>query len=62
MSDQNDEAPRSVRRHAEVRRNPEMTSVGYAMLLGLLVLLLPLLPFLVIIWGIARLTDYAAGR
>ncbi|MGB9964291.1 hypothetical protein [Halobacterium sp. CBA1126] len=62
MSDQPDEPPRSVRRHAEVRSNVEMTSVGYAMLLGLLVLLLPLLPFLVIVWGISRLTGYAAGK
>ena len=61
MNDQNDEAPRSVRRHTRSLANPEMTSVGYAMLLGLLVILMPLLPFLVIIWLIARLTDYAAG-
>jgi hypothetical protein len=37
--------------------NAEMSAVGYAMLLGLLVLLLPVLPFLAVIWLVTRLTS-----
>ena len=57
MSDENDEAPRSVRRHARSMANAEMSAVGYAMALGLLVLLLPVLPFLAVIWLVTRLTS-----
>jgi len=34
-----------------------MDAIGWGMLLGLVVLLLPLLPFLVIVWGIAKMTE-----
>lgn len=40
----------------------EMNTIGFAMFLGLLVLLVPLLPFLIIIWVISKLTDELAER
>jgi hypothetical protein len=40
----------------------EMNTIGFAMFLGLLVLLVPLLPFLIIVWVISKLTDELAGR
>jgi hypothetical protein len=39
----------------------EMDSIGWAMFLGILVLLLPLLPFLIVVWVLERLVSAAAG-
>jgi len=54
---ESDEAPRSVRRYAGPTANTEMSAVGYAMLLGLTVLLLPLAPFIAVVWLVSRLTN-----
>ncbi|WP_435156102.1 DUF7535 family protein [Haladaptatus sp. DFWS20] len=40
----------------------EMNAIGIAMFLGLLVLLLPLLPFLIIVWLISKLTEGLAQK
>ncbi|EMA08648.1 hypothetical protein SAMN05443574_11747 [Haloarcula vallismortis] len=37
--------------------NEGMDMIGWGMLAGLLVLLFPLLPFIVIVWGISKVTD-----
>lgn len=58
MSTETDEAYRSVSRPPAGRSNPEMSSIGWAIFLGLVVLLLPLLPFLVIIWALGKLLEY----
>lgn len=40
----------------------EMNTIGIGIFLGLLVLIIPLLPFLIIIWVISKLTGEVAGR
>ncbi|WP_058993231.1 hypothetical protein [Haloarcula sp. CBA1127] len=48
---------RSVTPGTGSRRNEEMDVFGWGVFLGLLVLLMPLLPFIVIVWGISKVTD-----
>ena len=40
----------------------EMNTIGAGIFLGLLVLLVPLLPFLIIIWVLSKLTGEVATR
>lgn len=40
----------------------EMNAIGWSMFLGVLVLLVPLLPFLAIGFVIVKLIDFVAGR
>lgn len=40
----------------------EMNAIGIALFLGMLVLLLPLLPFLIIVWLISKLTERLAQK
>ena len=35
----------------------EMNAIGWGMFLGLLLLLVPLLPFIVIVWAVSKVTD-----
>lgn len=58
MSETADSAPDSVGPEPHKEPNPEMSAIGLGMFTALLLLLLPLLPFLVIIWGIGKLLDY----
>ncbi|USZ66727.1 hypothetical protein NGM10_08225 [Halorussus salilacus] len=44
------------------RPDAEMTLVGTAYALGLVVLLIPLLPFIVIVWVISKLTGRVARK
>ncbi|WP_458207462.1 DUF7535 family protein [Haladaptatus sp. NG-SE-30] len=44
------------------RPDSEMNAIGIALLLGMVVILLPLLPFLVIVWLISKLTEAAAQK
>ena len=44
------------------RPDREMTLVGTAYFLGLLILLVPLLPFIVIVWLISKLIDAIGAR
>jgi hypothetical protein len=39
------------------RPDAEMDAIGLAMLAGLIVLLVPLLPFIVIVWVLTKLLD-----
>jgi hypothetical protein len=48
---------RSVTPGSRSRPNEEMDMIGWGMLAGLLVLLFPLLPFILIVWGISKVTD-----
>jgi len=64
MSDDTDTADgilpervRSVTPLTGPRPNVEMDSIGWGIALGLAVLLVPLLPFILIVWGIAKLTE-----
>ncbi|EMA20994.1 DUF7535 family protein [Haloarcula argentinensis] len=50
-------ALRSVTPGTGSRRNEEMDVFGWGMLAGLLVLLVPLLPFIIIVWGISKVTE-----
>lgn len=40
------------------RPNAEMNSIGWVIFLGLLVLLIPLLPFMIILWLFGRALDF----
>ncbi|MFB6107199.1 MAG: hypothetical protein ABEJ70_09525 [Halobacteriaceae archaeon] len=70
MSSQDAEPPAPVHRRVvrtvtppyRSRPDEEMNAIGLAYLLGLLVLLVPLLPFLVIVWAISKVVDAVAGR
>jgi hypothetical protein len=55
-------AYRSVSPRYTSRKNAEMDSIGWAIFLGMLVLLVPLLPFLVIVWVLERGIRAVAGR
>lgn len=51
-------AIRTVTPGGRGRPDVEMDSLGWALFLGLVILLVPLLPFIVIVWGIAKLTEF----
>lgn len=55
-------AYRSVSPRYTSHSNAEMDSIGWAIFLGMLVLLLPLLPLLVIVWALERGINALAGR
>ncbi|WP_458188846.1 DUF7535 family protein [Haladaptatus sp. NG-WS-4] len=44
------------------RPDSEMNAIGIAVFLGMIVVLLPLLPFLIIVWLISKLTEAVAQR
>lgn len=44
------------------RPDAEMTTIGIAYFLGLVILLIPLLPFIAIVWVISKLTGKAARK
>jgi hypothetical protein len=50
-------ALRSVTPGSRSRPNKGMDVIGWGMLAGLLVLLVPLLPFIIIVWGISKVTE-----
>ena len=39
------------------RSDPEMDAIGWGLALGLVILLVPLLPFVLIVWVITRVLD-----
>jgi hypothetical protein len=55
-------AYRSVSPRYESHGDAEMDSIGWAMFLGMLVLLVPLLPFLLLVWVLGKVIDMAAER
>ena len=44
------------------RPDAEMTTIGIAYGLGLVILLIPLLPFIVIVWVLSKITGRAARK
>ncbi|WP_321112722.1 DUF7535 family protein [Halorussus salinisoli] len=44
------------------RPDAEMTTIGIAYGLGLVVLLIPLLPFIVVVWILSKITGYFARK
>lgn len=55
-------AYRSVSPRYTSHSDAEMDSIGWAIFLGMLVLLLPLLPILVLVWVLERGINALAGR
>ncbi|WP_435064525.1 DUF7535 family protein [Halobaculum sp. EA56] len=39
----------------------EMNAIGWAVFLGMLVLLFPLLPFVVVVWGVSKVIEAVTG-
>ncbi|WP_135364954.1 DUF7535 family protein [Halosimplex halophilum] len=70
MSDSTDRqelsAPRKVLRTVtpgpKARPDAEMDSIGWALFLGLVILLVPLLPFLAIVWLLSKALDFLARQ
>ncbi len=50
-------AYRTVSPRFEGRPDAEMNTVGWAILLGMVVLLIPLLPFILIVWAVGKVLD-----
>ena len=48
---------RSVTPGSRPHRDEGMDVFGWGVFLGLLVLLMPLLPFIIIVWGISKVTE-----
>ncbi|UPV75767.1 hypothetical protein M0R89_06825 [Halorussus limi] len=44
------------------RPDTEMTTIGIAYGLGLVVLLIPLLPFIVVVWVVSKITGFLARK
>lgn len=56
------EVVRTVTPSYRGRPDAEMTAIGIAYLLGMVVVLIPLLPFIVIVWIVAKITGYLARK
>jgi hypothetical protein len=52
-----DAAYRTLGTPYRARADAEMDVVGWSLFLGLVVLLVPLLPFLILVWAITKLLD-----
>ena len=48
---------RSVTPLSDYRPNAGMDAIGWGIFLGMVILLVPLLPFILIVWLIAKVTD-----
>ncbi|MFC3477985.1 DUF7535 family protein [Halobacterium litoreum] len=44
------------------RPDAEMTTVGWMVFLGLLAVLVPLLPFVLVVWLISKVADFVSGQ
>lgn len=56
------EAMRTVTPEYFGRPDREMDAIGWGIFLGMVILLIPLLPFMIIVWVIAQLTGHADRR
>ena len=56
------QAYRTVTPGYRSRPNTEMNVIGLAYFLGILVLLVPLLPFIVLVWLISKLIELVAAQ
>ncbi|QSG04287.1 DUF7535 family protein [Natranaeroarchaeum sulfidigenes] len=52
-----EKAIRTVTPGVKGKRDPDMDVIGWGLLLGMLVLLVPLLPFIIIVWLFTKLLD-----
>ncbi|WP_276273796.1 DUF7535 family protein [Haloarcula litorea] len=52
---------RSVTPPTGYRPDTEMDAIGWSLFLGLLILLVPLLPFILIAWALARVGELLTG-
>jgi hypothetical protein len=48
---------RSVTAPSRTHPDASMDAIGWGIALGLVILLLPLLPFIIIVWGISKVTE-----
>jgi len=59
-------APRKVLRTvtpgSKPRPDMEMDAIGWGVFLGMVILLVPLLPFLVVLWAFTKALDYLASQ
>ncbi|QLH80900.1 DUF7535 family protein [Halosimplex pelagicum] len=55
-------ALRTVTPGSKTRPDMEMDSIGWAVFLGLVVLLVPLLPFIAIVWGLSKVLEFLARQ
>lgn len=64
MSDneENETGPPTVTREYFGRPDREMDVIGWVIFLGLIVLLIPLLPFLIVVWVINRLANRTTSQ
>ncbi|WP_254542882.1 DUF7535 family protein [Halomarina pelagica] len=44
------------------RPDAEMSAIGWALFLGMVILLVPLLPFIAIVWAVSKLFERGAER
>ncbi len=68
-ADETDEEPGGLRRAYRTvtpgylpRPDAEMDAIGWGLLLGIVLLLVPLLPFLVVVWLLSRLIELVGAR
>lgn len=66
MSDSDESTPKAVLRTVTPpyrgRPDSEMSTIGFSIFLGLLVLLVPLLPFILIVWLLTKAFGTAKRR
>jgi hypothetical protein len=55
-------AVRSVSPQRIPKPNPEMSTIGWLVFVGLLFLLVPLLPVVAVVWGISKVTGFLARQ
>jgi hypothetical protein len=53
---------RTVTPPSRTHPDASMDAIGWGIALGLVILLVPLLPFLVIVWGISKVTEALTPR
>jgi hypothetical protein len=53
---------RTVTPGSKARPNAEMDSIGWAVFLGMVILLVPLLPFIAIVWGLSKALAFLARQ
>lgn len=55
-------AYRTVTPGYDARSDDEMNAIGWAIFLGIAALLLPLLPFAIIVWGVSKVIGAITGE
>jgi len=55
-------ALRTVTPGSKTRPDAEMDSIGWAVFLGLVILLIPIVPFIAVVWGVSTLLEFLARQ